>query len=117
MRSTDAGSAGTWKDGILNGSRRHSHRDSDGGDVNEYSDDGATCMNKRRDPVDEQRLLAWRKEKKSWKYIFHQLPSRSEGVGPHKSSAFVLLLILRCKAKIILNNPNAHAIIALLFIH
>jgi hypothetical protein len=61
-------------------------RGDDGGDDgdDDYDDDGheasATgCGNRRWDPLDEQRLLAWRKEKRSWKWIFDQFPDRTEG--------------------------------------
>jgi hypothetical protein len=33
-------------------------------------------LNDRWDPVDEQRLLAWRKESKSWKWIFRKFKGR-----------------------------------------
>src|SRR5215469_8694040 len=35
--------------------------------------------NRRWEPLEEQPLLAWRKERKPWKWIFHQFPDRSEG--------------------------------------
>ena len=34
---------------------------------------------RRWEPLEEQRLLAWNKEGKPWKWIFKQLPSRTEG--------------------------------------
>ncbi|KUJ16852.1 uncharacterized protein LY89DRAFT_669299 [Mollisia scopiformis] len=34
-------------------------------------------MNVPWDPIDEQRLLAYKKEGKSWKWIFHQFPGRT----------------------------------------
>jgi hypothetical protein len=36
----------------------------------------STGVNDRWDPVDEQRLLAWRKEGKSWKWIFRKFKGR-----------------------------------------
>lgn len=35
-------------------------------------------MNIPWDPVDEQRLVAWKKEKKSWEWIFEKFPDRTE---------------------------------------
>ena len=32
-------------------------------------------VNPRLEPLEEQHLLAWRKEKKPWKWIFHQFPN------------------------------------------
>jgi hypothetical protein len=37
-----------------------------------------TRMNIPWDPVDEQRLLAYKKEGKSWKWIFRKLPGRTQ---------------------------------------
>ena len=44
-----------------------------------YKGAAAGRSNRRWDPLEEQRLLAWRREKKSWKWIFNQFPDRSEG--------------------------------------
>jgi hypothetical protein len=38
----------------------------------------STGVNDRWDPVDEQRLLAWKKEGKSWKWIFRKFPGRTQ---------------------------------------
>ena len=35
-------------------------------------------MNVPWDPIDEQRLLAYKKEGKSWKWIFRQFPGRTQ---------------------------------------
>jgi len=35
--------------------------------------------NRRWEPLEEQRLLAWRKEEKPWKWIFRKFPARTEG--------------------------------------
>jgi hypothetical protein len=37
-----------------------------------------TRMNVTWDPIDEQRLLAYKKEGKSWKWIFRQFPGRTQ---------------------------------------
>ena len=37
-----------------------------------------TKMNVPWDPIDEQRLLAYKKERKSWKWIFRQFPGRTQ---------------------------------------
>ncbi|KAG9227972.1 hypothetical protein BJ875DRAFT_490478 [Amylocarpus encephaloides] len=37
-----------------------------------------TRMNVPWDPIDEQRLLAYKKEGKSWKWIFRQFQGRTE---------------------------------------
>jgi hypothetical protein len=52
------------------------------------SDDDACSSKKKKgfsirmnipwDPIDEQRLLAYKKEGKSWKWIFRQFPGRSQ---------------------------------------
>ena len=49
-------------------------------------DSGSECesiaherSNRRWDPLDERRLLTWRKEGKAWKWIFDQFPTRSPG--------------------------------------
>jgi hypothetical protein len=80
--------AGTKGDGILNDGHRRLHDggSGDGGDGgggdgdgdDDYDDDGrevsATgCRNRRWDPLEERRLLAWRKENKSWEWIACQL--------------------------------------------
>jgi hypothetical protein len=55
----------------------------------DLSSDDDACSSKKKqgssirmnipwDPVDEQRLLAYKKEGKSWKWIFRQFPSRSQ---------------------------------------
>ena len=38
----------------------------------------STGVNIPWDPVDEQRLLAWKKEGKSWKWIFRKFPGRTQ---------------------------------------
>jgi hypothetical protein len=38
----------------------------------------STGVNIPWDPVDEQRLLAWKKEGKSWDWIFAKFPGRTE---------------------------------------
>jgi hypothetical protein len=38
----------------------------------------STGVNIPWDPVDEQRLLAWKKEDKSWKWIFRKFPGRTQ---------------------------------------
>jgi hypothetical protein len=38
----------------------------------------STGVNDRWDPVDEQCLLAWKKEGKSWKWIFRKFPGRTQ---------------------------------------
>ncbi len=48
-------------------------------DDHEYEDSTTGRRNRRWEPLDEQRLLAWRKEKKPWKWIFEQFPDRMEG--------------------------------------
>jgi len=45
----------------------------------EYEYSTADRRNRRWEPLEEQRLLAWRKEKKPWKWVFEQFPDRSEG--------------------------------------
>ncbi|PVH70199.1 hypothetical protein DL98DRAFT_598027 [Cadophora sp. DSE1049] len=35
-------------------------------------------LRQRRPPIDEQRLLAYKKERKSWKWIFRQFPGRTQ---------------------------------------
>ena len=37
-----------------------------------------TRINVPWDPIDEQRLLAYKKERKSWKWIFRQFPGRTQ---------------------------------------
>ena len=91
----DAGAANTTnaeEDGILNDShwRLHDYSYGDGGgddDDDVYDDTGcevsgtgrATARKNRRwEPLEEQRLLAWRREKKPWKWIFDQFPDRTE---------------------------------------
>jgi hypothetical protein len=55
----------------------------------DLSSDDDVCSNKKKqgssirmnipwDPIDEQRLLAYKKEGKSWKWIFRQFPGRSQ---------------------------------------
>ena len=55
----------------------------------DLSSDDDACSSKKKqgssirmnipwDPVDEQRLLAYKKEGKSWKWIFRQFPGRSQ---------------------------------------
>ena len=53
---------------------------SEGGD-DHYDDDSYELpvrANRRWTPLDEKRLVAWRKENKSWEWIFDQFPDRSE---------------------------------------
>jgi hypothetical protein len=77
---------GVKEDGILNNGRRRLRRGShgDSGDGSDYDDDsasevfGARRRNRRWEPLDEQRLLAWRKENKPWKWIFDRFPDRTE---------------------------------------
>ena len=66
--------------------RRCSGGGSDGdGEDDDYDDGGASEVfeagrrNRRWDPLDEQRLLAWRKENMPWEWIFRQFPGRTEG--------------------------------------
>jgi len=42
--------------------------------------DSSTRMNIPWEPVDEQRLLAYKKEDKSWEWIFKKLPGRTPAV-------------------------------------
>jgi hypothetical protein len=69
-----------------------SSSDDDGGDLSdsdpELSSDGDGCLDKPRpstrmnipwSKLDEQRLLAWKKEGKSWKWVFGKFPDRTEG--------------------------------------
>jgi hypothetical protein len=50
---------------------------SDGDGCSSEDEQGlSTGVNDRWDPVDEQRLLAWRKEGKSWKWIFRKFKGR-----------------------------------------
>jgi hypothetical protein len=55
---------------------------SDGGSDGCSSEDelgrSGTRMNVPWDPIDEQRLLAYKKEDKPWKWIFHQFPGRTQ---------------------------------------
>jgi len=48
-----------------------------------YEASGTGCAtgrtNRRWDPLEEQRLLAWKKEEKSWEWICNRFPDRSEG--------------------------------------
>jgi hypothetical protein len=53
------------------------------GDGDGYSSEdelgrSGTRMNVPWDPIDEQRLLAYKKEGKSWKWIFRQFPGRTQ---------------------------------------
>ncbi|KAH8760019.1 hypothetical protein BGZ57DRAFT_932085 [Hyaloscypha finlandica] len=49
------------------------------------SEDELSCsgtrMNVPWDPIDEQRLLAYKKERKSWKWIFRQFPGRTQAAA------------------------------------
>ncbi|KAH6700566.1 hypothetical protein BKA61DRAFT_582534 [Leptodontidium sp. MPI-SDFR-AT-0119] len=45
-----------------------------------------TRMNVPWDPIDEQRLLAYKKEGKSWKWIFRQFQGRTENSVRQRSS-------------------------------
>ena len=91
----DAGVANDFQaegDGVLNDGHRHFHEGGCGDSGSDDEDDGgdgyyddrhegtaAGRSNRRWDPLEEQRLLAWRREKMSWKWIFEQFPNRSEG--------------------------------------
>merc|ERR1711977_561294 len=52
--------------------------DSDGCSSEEELGRSGTRMNVPWDPIDEQRLLAYKKEGKSWKWIFCQFPGRTQ---------------------------------------
>jgi hypothetical protein len=53
--------------------------DDDDDDYTSEGDDNTTVhrSNERWDPLDEKRLLTWRREGTSWKWIFQQFPSRT----------------------------------------
>jgi hypothetical protein len=58
---------------------------SDGGNHEEdyddhgYEDPTTGRRNRRWEPLEEKQLLAWRREEKSWKWIFERFPDRTEG--------------------------------------
>ncbi|TAQ85113.1 hypothetical protein B7494_g6565 [Chlorociboria aeruginascens] len=52
--------------------------DSDGCSSEDELSRSGSRMNVPWDPIDEQRLLAYKKEGKSWKWIFRQFPSRTQ---------------------------------------
>ncbi|KAG9228076.1 hypothetical protein BJ875DRAFT_269787 [Amylocarpus encephaloides] len=54
-----------------------SDSDSDGYSIEDELGRSGTRMHVRWDPIDEQRLLAYKKEGKSWKWIFGQFPCRT----------------------------------------
>jgi len=90
VKDGEVANANAEEDGILNNNHR---RVLDGGcdgssddgnyeedyDDHEYGDFTTNRRNRRWEPFEEQRLLAWRKEMKPWKWIFEQFPNRSEG--------------------------------------
>ena len=82
----DAEVVNAEKDGILNNNHHHvlnggcDGRSDDGNYEEDYDDyEYEDRRNRRWESLEEQRLLAWRKEKKHWKWIFEQFPDRTEG--------------------------------------
>ena len=65
-------------DGGLSDSDTDPNSDDDGCSSEDELGRSGTRMNVPWDPIDEQRLLAYKKESKSWKWIFRQFPGRTQ---------------------------------------
>lgn len=60
-------------------SNNEDYRSEEGDSGGDEEGDAIHRSNQRWDPLDEERLLAWKKEGKSWKWVFDQFPTRTEG--------------------------------------
>jgi hypothetical protein len=62
----------------LSDSDSESGSDGDGCSSEDELGRSGTRKHSRWDPIDDQRLLAYKKEAKSWKWIFRQFPGRTQ---------------------------------------
>ena len=65
------------RNGNVGGSGDGGSENGDNG-YDDKDDELPAYMNRRWDPLEEERLMAWREENKPWKWIFGQFPDRAE---------------------------------------
>ena len=77
--ASQGGERSSGDDGVLSDSDADLSNSDDGSSTEDEQGRSSTRMHSAWLPLDEQRLLAYKKEGKSWKWIFRKFPGRTPG--------------------------------------